>query len=93
MIEHKTELGLSDDEVKQIENYRVNKSSGIVAGNNVYVSGLNVNLDGLVQSGYKEFKVTLDKKSNKKSVTWIRPTLLIRLRLQISMLCPTRSIA
>ena len=66
LIEHKTELGLSDDEVKQIENYRVNKSSGIVAGNNVYVSGLNVNLDGLVQSGYKEFKVTLDKKSNKK---------------------------
>ena len=66
LIEHKTELGLSDDEVKQIENYRVNKSSGIVAGNNVYVSGLNVNLDGLVQSGYKEFKVTLDKAANNK---------------------------
>ena len=66
LIEHKTELGLSDDEVKQIKNYSVNKSSGIVAGNNVYVSGLNVNLDGLVQSGYKEFKVTLDEKSNKK---------------------------
>ena len=66
LIAHKDELGLTDAEVNEIKNYSVNKSSGIVAGNNVYVSGLNVNLDGLVQSGYKEFKVTLDKKSNKK---------------------------
>ena len=66
MIAHKDELGLTDAEVNEIKNYSVNKSSGIVAGNNVYVSGLNVNLDGLVQSGYKEFKVTLDEKSNKK---------------------------
>ena len=64
MIDHKTELGLSDDDVKKIENYRVDESSGIVAGNNVYISGLNVNLDGLVQSGYKEFKVTLDDAAN-----------------------------
>ena len=66
LIAHKDELGLTDAEVNEIKNDSVNKSSGIVAGNNVYVSGLNVNLDGLVQSGYKEFKVTLDKKSNKK---------------------------
>ena len=66
LIAHKDELGLTDAEVNEIKNYSVNKSSGIVAGNNVYVSGLNVNLDGLVQSGNKEFKVTLDKKSNKK---------------------------
>ena len=66
LIAHKDELGLTDAEVNEIKNYSVNKSSGIVAGNNVYVSGLNVNLYGLVQSGYKEFKVTLDKKSNKK---------------------------
>ena len=66
LIDHKTELGLSDDDVKKIENYRVDESSGIVAGNNVYISGLNVNLDGLVQSGYKEFKVTLDDAANKK---------------------------
>ena len=64
LIDHKTELGLSDDDVKKIENYRVDESSGIVAGNNVYISGLNVNLDGLVQSGYKEFKVTLDDAAN-----------------------------
>lgn len=67
LIAHKDELGLTDAEVNEIKNYSVNKSSGIVAGNNVYVSGLNVNLDGLVQSGYKEFKVTLDEKSNKKN--------------------------
>ena len=66
LIAHKDELGLTNAELNEINNYSVNNSSGIVAGNNVYVSGLNVNLDGLVQSGYKEFKVTLDEKSNKK---------------------------
>ena len=66
LIAHKEDLGLTDAEVNEIRNYSVNKSSGIVAGNNVYISGLNVNLDGLVQSGYKEFKVTLDNEANKK---------------------------
>ena len=66
LIAHKEELGLTPAEVNEINNYRVNESSGIVAGNNVYVSGLNVNLDGLVQSGYKEYKVTLDEASNNK---------------------------
>ena len=66
LIEHKDDLGLTDAEVNEIRNYSVNKSSGIVAGNNVYISGLNVNLDGLVQSGYKEFKVALDNEANNK---------------------------
>lgn len=66
LIAHKDELGLTPAEVNEINNYSVNKSSGIVAGNNVYISGLNVNLDGLVQSGYKEFKVTLDNAANNK---------------------------
>mgnify|MGYP005860626213 CR=1 FL=1 len=66
LIAHKDDLGLTDAEVNEIRNYSVNKSSGIVAGNNVYISGLNVNLDGLVQSGYKNFKVTLDNAANKK---------------------------
>lgn len=64
LIAHKDDLKLTDAEVNEIKNYSVNKSSGIVAGNNVYISGLNVNLDGLVQSGYKEFKVTLDDAAN-----------------------------
>ena len=66
LIAHKDDLGLTDAEVNDIRNYSVNKSSGIVAGNNVYISGLNVNLDGLVQSGYKNFKVTLDNAANNK---------------------------
>mgnify|MGYP000062554518 CR=1 FL=1 len=66
LIAHKDALGLTDAEVNEIRNYSVNKSSGIVAGNNVYISGLNVNLDGLVQSGYKNFKVKLDNAANKK---------------------------
>ncbi len=66
LIAHKDELGLTPAEVNEINNYSVNKSSGIVAGNNVYISGLNVNLDGLVQSGYKNFKVTLDNAANDK---------------------------
>ena len=66
LIAHKDDLGLTDAEVSEIRNYSVNKSSGIVAGNNVYISGLNVNLDGLVQSGYKNFKVTLDNAANNK---------------------------
>ena len=66
LIAHKDDLGLTDAEVNEIKNYSVNKSSGIVAGNNVYISGMNVNLDGLVQSGYKEFKVKLDTAANNK---------------------------
>ena len=66
LIAHKDDLDLTDAEVNEIRNYSVNKSSGIVAGNNVYISGLNVNLDGLVQSGYKNFKVTLDNAANNK---------------------------
>lgn len=57
LIAHKDELGLTNAELNEINNYSVHNSSGIVAGNNVYISGLNVNLDGLVQSGYKNFKV------------------------------------
>ena len=66
LIAHKDELGLTNAELNEINNYSVNKPSGIVAGNNVYISGLNVNLDGLVQSGYKNFKVTLDNAANNK---------------------------
>ena len=66
LIAHNDELGLTNAELNEINNYSVNNSSGIVAGNNVYISGLNVNLDGLVQSGYKNFKVTLDNAANNK---------------------------
>lgn len=36
-------------------------AGSIVAGGNVYINGLNVNIGGLVQSGYGDYSVTLDK--------------------------------
>lgn len=41
--------------------YKVDESKGIVAGGNVYINGLNVNIAGLIQSGYGDYSVTLDK--------------------------------
>ena len=66
ILNHASEIGLSDTEKKIVEDYTVDQSSGIVAGNNIYISGLNVNLDGLVQSGYKAYKVELDNTANTK---------------------------
>lgn len=40
-------------------NYTVDESAGIVAGDNVYISGLNVNIGGLVQSGYGTYSTIL----------------------------------
>lgn len=40
-------------------NYTVDESAGIVAGDNVYISGLNVNIGGLVQSGYGNYSTEL----------------------------------
>lgn len=40
-------------------NYTVDESAGIVAGDNVYISGLNVNIGGLVQSGYGSYSTEL----------------------------------
>lgn len=52
-------FGFSETDKNEIRNYKFDDSKGIVAGNNVYISGLNVNIDGLVQSGYKNYKVDL----------------------------------
>ena len=40
-------------------NYTPDESAGIVAGDNVYISGLNVNIGGLVQSGYGNYSTEL----------------------------------
>lgn len=37
----------------------MDESAGIVAGDNVYISGLNVNIGGLVQSGYGSYSTEL----------------------------------
>ena len=59
ILDHAADLELTDTEKNTVKNYTISKSSGIVAGNNIYISGLNVNIDGLVQSGYKDYKVNL----------------------------------
>ncbi len=42
------------------------KNSVILAGGNVYISGLNVNIAGLVQSGYGDYGTTLTADAQKK---------------------------
>ena len=53
----KSTVGISDSEL----NYQSDESAGIVAGDNVYINGLNVNVGGLVQSGYGNYTTTLNK--------------------------------
>lgn len=43
-----------------------NKDKVILAGGNVYISGLNVNIGGLVQSGYDNYGTTLNDTAKKK---------------------------
>ena len=50
-------VGISADEL----NYQADESAGILAGDNVYISGLNVNVGGLVQSGYGNYTTTLNE--------------------------------
>lgn len=54
----KNNVGLSDTDL-QVKEPEPGAGS-IVAGGNVYISGLNVNIAGLVQSGYGDYSVTLD---------------------------------
>ena len=54
----KNSVGLSDTDL-QVKEPEPGAGS-IVAGGNVYISGLNVNIAGLVQSGYGDYSVTLD---------------------------------
>lgn len=63
LLAHAEELGFTQSEINDIKNYSINEASGILGGENVYISGLNVNIDGLVQSGYQQYKVELDDKS------------------------------
>ncbi len=53
-------VGIDENKLK----YTIDESAGIVAGENVYLSGLNVNIDGLVQSGYQNYSVVLGEEAN-----------------------------
>ena len=46
--------------------YDEDPSAGIVAGGNIYINGLNVNIGGLIQSGYADYSTTLDESAKKK---------------------------
>jgi hypothetical protein len=59
-------LGFNDSEAASINDYKFDESGGILAQNNVYISGRNVNIDGLVQSGYQNYAATLDDKALSK---------------------------
>lgn len=68
----KSTVGLTSAQI-QIANYLKeqykdtnNAAGSIVAGKNIYITAKNVNLDGLVQSGYQNYKVALDSTAQKK---------------------------
>ena len=48
----KTEVGVTDAELGNTE---LDEKTGIVAGNNVYINALDVNVNGLVQAGYGKY--------------------------------------
>lgn len=49
-------VGVTDDELGDTE---LNEKAGIVAGNNVYIKGVDVNINGLVQAGYGNYSAEL----------------------------------
>lgn len=44
----------------------IDKSGGVLAGNNVYINAINVNINGLVQAGYGNYSVKLNDQSKVK---------------------------
>lgn len=66
LVKHKNEIGLDQADVELInrhhEEYKrvlagtTDDGRGIVAGNNIYITARNINIDGLIQSGYALYK-------------------------------------
>lgn len=66
LIAHKGDIGLDDadvaliksklEEYKQILAGTLDDGRGIIAGKNIYITARNINVDGLVQSGYALYK-------------------------------------
>ena len=65
LINHAGEIGLTSSEQADIRSALTNYqqlsngeiANGIVAGSNVYINARNLNIDGLVQSGYDKYNV------------------------------------
>lgn len=58
--------GITEADLVLKEDDPADPGNKIVAGGNVYINGLNVNIGGLVQSGYGKYSVTLDSSAQAK---------------------------
>lgn len=58
--------GITEADLVWKEDDPADPGNKIVAGGNVYINGLNVNIGGLVQSGYGKYSVTLDSSAQAK---------------------------
>ncbi|OUO48039.1 hypothetical protein [Megasphaera sp. An286] len=56
------DLGINSETATK--NEVIDESAGILAGNNVYINALNVNINGLVQAGYGNYSSTLTEEAN-----------------------------
>lgn len=58
--------GITEADLIWKEDDPADPGNKIVAGGNVYINGLNVNIGGLVQSGYGKYSATLDSSAKAK---------------------------
>ena len=63
----KAELGFAEDQsLEDIEAALTDESSPYLAGDNVYIDAVNINVGGLIQSGYGEYGVKLTEKDQSR---------------------------
>ena len=58
-----TDIGLTDNEkalINQLANDPKRNSAGIVAGGSIFINGKDVNINGLIQSGFDTYSATID---------------------------------
>ena len=60
------EMGITEDEYKNPESLLKDEKAGILAGGNIYIDAVNVNIGGLVQSGYGTYETTLTEAAKAK---------------------------
>ena len=64
----KEELGFGNDQsLEEIEAKLTDESSPYLAGDNIYIDAVNINVGGLIQSGYGGYGVKLTENDQKKS--------------------------
>ena len=60
------EMGITEEEYKNPESLLKDEKAGILAGGNIYIDAVNVNIGGLVQSGYGTYETTLTEAAKAK---------------------------